>query len=547
MSKSLPSRPNLEQLKNQAKDLLKKYLAGEPAAVNRMRELHPDFGGSSVKSPRTPLTPSLSPSDGERVTEGRVRGKGFRLHDAQLVIAREYGFASWMKLKEHVDSITLKADDPVELFKKAFIDNDATMFRQLLERFPAMKAKINEPVAAFDAPVITQVRSREMLDVLLEAGADINAKSRWWAGGFGLLHGAKPDLAAYAIQRGAVVDVHAAARLGMNEKVRELISANPSLVNARGGDGQTPLHFASTVEIAKWLLDHGADIDARDIDHDSTPAQWMVGDRQEIARYLIQRGCKTDILMAAALGDADLVRKHLDSDPGCIHVRVSDEYFPMINKKAGGTIYQWALGWYVSPHDVAKQFGHDDVFRLLMERSPADVRLLAACWAVDETAVKSLLAQEPDLVADLSDAYHRQVAHAARNNNLAAVRVMLTAGLPVDSLGQHRATPLHWAAFHGNAELTREILRYEPPLELTDADFHSTPLGWAIHGSEHGWYCRTGDYATTVELLLKAGAKLPEKTTGGTEAVKDALRRHATKDFDRISLDAVDGSRTDLG
>jgi hypothetical protein len=49
--------------------------------------------------------------------------------------------------------------------------------------------------------------------------------------------------------------------------------------------------------------------------------------------------------------------------------------------------------------------------------------------------------------------------------------------------------------------MAREILRYNPPLELTDADFHAPPLGWAIHGSQHGWYSRTGDYARTVERL----------------------------------------------
>jgi hypothetical protein len=237
--------------------------------------------------------------------------------------------------------------------------------------------------------------------------------------------------------------------------------------------------------------------------------------------------------MSAALGDEQLVRKHLDADPGCIHLRVSDEYFPMINPKSGGTIYQWTLGWYVSPHDVAKQFGHDGVFRLLMERSPADVKLIAACWAADGATVKSLVANHAGIVANLSAAYGRQVAHAARNNNLAAVRVMLAAGLPVDALGQHRATPLHWAAFHGNPEMTREILRHHPPLELTDTDFQSTPLGWAIHGSVHGWYCQTGNYAATVESLLEAGAKLPEKATGGTDAVNEVLRRHGAKDDDR--------------
>jgi hypothetical protein len=208
---------------------------------------------------------------------------------------------------------------------------------------------------------------------------------------------------------------------------------------------------------------------------------------------------------------------------------VSDEYFPRSNHRSGGTIYQWTLGWHVAPHDVARQFGHADVLRLLMERSPGDVKLLAACWAADDTAVKHLLEDNANLVANLSAVSCRQVAHAARNNNLPAVRVMLAAGLPVDATGQHRGTPLHWAAFHGNAEMIRETLRYQPPLELTDADFQATPLGWAIHGSVHGWYCRTGDYAATVELLLKAGAKLPEKTSEATEPVKDVLRQYGAK------------------
>ncbi len=279
----------------------------------------------------------------------------------------------------------LQTDDPLELFKRAFKTDVAIFLRKLLERFPQMKAKLNEPIGAFDSPAMIHVRSPEMLDALLDAGADINGRSRWWAGGFGLIDCAKPELAAYAIKRGAVVTAHAAARLGMKDKLRALIAADPKLVHARGGDGQTPLHFASTVEIAELLLQHGADIDARDVDHESTPAQWMIRERQDVARYLVQRGCKTDMLMAAALGDAELVRKHLETEPESIHTRVSGEYFPMSNPRAGGTIYQWTLGWYVSPHDVAKQFGHEAVFRLLMEHSPEDVKLVAACWSADES------------------------------------------------------------------------------------------------------------------------------------------------------------------
>ena len=62
-----------------------------------------------------------------------------------------------------------------------------------------------------------------------------------------------PEEAAPLIARGAVVDVFAAAHLGMFDRVRELVERDPSLVHARGGDGKTPLHCARTVEIARFL------------------------------------------------------------------------------------------------------------------------------------------------------------------------------------------------------------------------------------------------------------------------------------------------------
>ncbi|MBI1176243.1 ankyrin repeat domain-containing protein [bacterium] len=502
MTKSLPSRPNLEQLKNQAKDLLKSLKLGDASAHARFAEYHPKWSAAQA---------------GEMA-----------LADAQLVIAREYGFASWAKLREHVHARLIETENPLELLKQAFHSDDAALFRKLLERYPKMKTRTNDPVAAFNSPIIHHVRSREMLDVLIEAGADLNLKSNWWAGGFGLLHCAEPDLAKYAAQRGAHVDAHAAARLGMIGRLRELVAADPAVVNERGGDGQTPLHFASTVEIAEFLLDHGANIDVRDIDHESTPAQYMIRDRQDIARFLVERGCWTDIFMAAALGDIELVSKHLDAEPKCVGMRVSEEFFPMVGGKSGGTIYQWTLGWHVAPHDVARDFGHAKVLRLLMDRSPANVKLLAACWAGDEDAARSIIQKNPDLVANLSEGDRRQVAHAARNNKTSAVKLMLKVGLPVDAVSQHRATPLHWAAFHGNAEMARAVLDFNPPLEKTDADFQATPLGWAVHGSNNGWHRQTGDYLTTVQLLLNAGAKIPKDLSHGTDAVRELIHRHAS-------------------
>jgi hypothetical protein len=418
--------------------------------------------------------------------------------------------------------------EAVPLANRALQDDDVAGFRQLLDRCPELRAGINDPISHFNSPLIIHVRSEAMLEALLEAGADINARSKWWAGGFGLLDTASPEVAASAIKRSATVTVHAAARLGMIDKLKELIAADPALVHARGGDGQTPLHFASTIEIAGYLLDQGADINARDVDHESTPAQYMLRSRPEVARYLIQRGAKSDILMAAGLGDVDLAKKHLQADPECIRMRVNDQYFPKANFHSGGTIYQWELGWHVSACQVAKKFDHSEVLDLLMERCPADEKLLNACWLHDEALMKSLIATDPNLAAALPAEGRRQLAHAARNNDSAAARLMLIAGFPVESFGQHHATPLHWAAWHGNAELVRLILTYQPPIENADNDYKVTPLNWAMHGSQNGWHREAGDYPATVEALLDAGARLPD-TLGGTDAVQAVLRRHGVK------------------
>ncbi len=417
----------------------------------------------------------------------------------------------------------------VDQLMKSIRTDDAPRARFLLHNDPDLRARINDPIGPFDSPALTSARSRAMMDVLLAAGADVNAKSQWWAGGFGFLHIANPELAEYAIERGAVVDVHASARLGRLDRLRDLIEDDPQSVQARGGDGQTALHFASTVEIAAYLLDHGADIDARDIDHESTSAQWMLGDRLDVARYLVQRGCATDILLAAAVGDLDLVRKHLDASPGCIRVRASAEFFPMLNPKAGGTIYHWTLGYRASPYQAAAQGGHADVLSLLMERSPLEAQLIAACWLHDSATVTSLRSQHPDFAELLSEADRNEMAQAARNNDTQAVFLMLEAGLPLMARGQHCGTPLHWAAWHGNLAVVQALLRSSPLLEDAENDFHATPLGWATHGSEHGWHSETGDYPAVVEALLDAGAKHPD-IASGRDAVKEVLRRYGARD-----------------
>jgi len=471
MSRELPAKANLEYLKKQAKQLLRTL----PQA---------------------------------------------KLADAQHRLASEYGFATWAKLKSHVLSL---GQSPAEMLKAAVSDSDAARVREVLERHPELRARIDDPLPdyGFGANALfaaVQRSDRPTIDVLLRAGADIRKRTEWWAGGFGVLDDCDPGLVDFLVERGAVVDAHAASRLARMARLRELVGENPSLVQARGGDGQTPLHFASTVEVAEYLLSKGAEIDARDIDHESTAAQYMLrveqkrhypNDRQEVARYLVSRGCRTDILMASALGDAELVGRHLLKDPDCIRMTVSDEWFPKQNPRAGGTIYIWQLGKNRTAHSVARDFGHEEVFQLLMKHTPEDLKLALACELGDDTAFHEFLRRNPNAVRTLSEADLHKLPAAAQSNNTKAVRLMLQAGWPVDTAGEMGATALHWAGFHGNAEMAREILRFHPTLELKSREYEGTALAWTVYGSGNGWHRDSGDYVGTMRALLEAGARVP--------------------------------------
>jgi ankyrin repeat protein len=502
--RELPARPNLEHLKKQARLLLRGSLQAEPAAIDRFRE-------ARVQMP--PAAPKLA--------------------DAQYVIAREYGFDNWATLKTHVGALS---DDPMEALTIAIKANDAPLLRQVLERYPALKAKLDEPLPnySFDTPALiaaVQKENREMIDALLGAGANINARTKWWAGSFGVLDMSSPELTPYLLERGAYLDVHAAARLGMFERLKSLVESDAGLVHARGGDGQTPLHFSATIEIAEYLLDHGAEIDARDIDHESTPAQYMAAHRPrrpEVARYLISRGAQTDILMAASVGDLELVRQHLDEDPDTVRINVSERDFPKQNPNSGGCIYIFGFGWTRTAHMLAHQFGHKEVFQLLMQRSNLGLRFAVACEVGDEALTKSLLAKHRDLIAKQPARALRRIIGAAVRNNARAVGMMLDAGWPANVQGEHDQTALHWAAFHGNVEMVRQLLLHHALLEAEEQQFKGTPLGWALYGSEHGWRRDQGDYPRTVEALLSAGAKVPRpvEEIEAPEEVLEMLRRH---------------------
>ena len=253
----------------------------------------------------------------------------------------------------------------------------------------------------------------------------------------------------------------------------------------------------------------------------------MIRDRQPVARYLVERGGRTDLLMAAAMGDESRVTAALDADPSAIRMVVSEEWFPKTDPRSGGSIYNWTLGTGKSAHVIAHEFGHAGVLQILLDRSPDELRLAVACETGDEPTVRELRRRRPELIASLGTADLRRLPDAARDGNREAVRLMLVAGWPVDARGQHGGTALHWAGWHGDTTMARDLLRHGPALEITDHDYAGTPLFWTVYGSVHGWRCRTGDYVGTAEVLLEAGALAPQVTDDmeASDAVRELLLR----------------------
>src|SRR4051812_33957461 len=109
------------------------------------------------------------------------------------------------------------SENPMEQLVQAVLASDAPRARQLLDLHPELKPRLNDaiPNHGFGTTLLlaaVQRTNKDLIDVLIAAGADINARSHWWAGGFGVLDDDR-GLASFLIERGAVVDVHAAARL----------------------------------------------------------------------------------------------------------------------------------------------------------------------------------------------------------------------------------------------------------------------------------------------------------------------------------------------
>ena len=498
---------NLESVFRQAEALLQAFHAGAAGAIERVHKHLPQVKfGTRDEAASFPLT----------------------LSEAQTVIARENGSQSWGELRLKIKLRDHDYGEALERFKQLVYAYDADALDELLQAHPDLRTTIDDPHFWFGSSALIVAKEHiDVVDVLLKHGADIKATSQWWAGDFHLLELASAETAKQLIKRGAEITVHAAAEQGRLDWLEAAYQRDPAIVNQRGGDGKTPLHYANDPAVMDWLLERGADLETRDLDHMSTALQWKLGEHNyDAARELVKRGAQVDIFAAVMLGDLDRVKQALNQYPDAIRARVNGDGYELTPRADGSHQYVYAFNAAgLSPHQVALESGQDDIFDHLVGQSPLDVKLLAYCAQGNALAARTIVSERPDLAAGLPEADQRQLIHAAWTGKAEVVRLMASLGFNLHIRDDGAMTPLHSAAFHGFAAVIEALLQGDddPPLDWLNG-YGGTPLTTCLYGRNHSWRS-DGDFPASLQLLAAAGSEVKaEWLPTGDDEMDDVLR-----------------------
>jgi ankyrin repeat protein len=497
------SRPDLAQLRRQAKELRDAARAGEAAALNRF--------GSHVGSADSQVALSL----------------------AQLVVAREHGFPSWARLKAAVGAGT----EPdlaslVDDFLTASIEGRAQSAGRLLRANPAIAgydistAAVlgdlagvqehvhGEPASAVRPDVrrgwppllyachsvwhrVTAEHAEGILQIvwlLLDTGADANTNN------------GRPSRSGY---RSALFG---AAGVADNPAVTSLLlryGANPN-------DDESLYHAAQHTDRAclRVLLGHGATVAGT-----NAFAAAIAPGNAEGVRLMIESGGDPGRPGSSGKKDGHLADRTLAPLPLAVASCGVDVVEPLLaagaDPNAVGTDHRSVMR-------TAVRRGNQEVARLLRRYGAHDDttevdNFVGACLRADKATVDQLLAVAPGLPRRLSAEDLGAIADAAEYAEPVAVTFMLDLGFPIGALrAADGATALHAAAYAGRSSVVGLLLARGAGVNARDGQWGSTALAWAAVGSgEHRRYARDADWGATVRTLLAAGSTTDDAWLGG--------------------------------
>ncbi len=418
--------------------------------------------------------------------------------------------------------------DPLDDLKRSIESDDNAAIETRLSDHRELCERLNEGIFPYGMPAMAAAQSVEVVQTLKRFGATYATVESWWKPGFAVRK-MKPEVGRFIADQGAELSPHAASALGFVDSLAAMIDNDPQVVDAKGGDDATPLHFARDIATAKLLVERGAKLDARDGDHDSTPTQWLIGDAPEVAKFLIQQGAKPDIFVAAALGDQSLVERVIADEPDCLSLRIGKSpVHPIGYNDLGGTILQWTLGFNSYAHQIAAKKGHRQLFEWMFERSDTTTKFLVACLMSMRDDAETMARENPNLVESLEDVDKELLARYCWETNvdISAVTLMLDLGFPINHPEtSHAYAPLHNAAWGGYGDLVDLLIARGASLDLKDPTFGSTPLGFAIYCCVEDGRHPDGEYGRVVSALLEAGSPwdVADYPTGSQE-IDDVLR-----------------------
>lgn len=528
MTRSLPSRPSLESDRKRAKALRKAHLTGDPEALARLRAHHPRLRD------RSPAEIAAMP---------------LRLADAQLVVAREYGVASWPRLVALIHFLRGDFEARGQMLLEAAVGPRPQRARELLAHAPDLAgACLQTACAAGDEAAARTWLEREPAAAARADGPG-GATPLWtlcWSGLGPDVEEARVAVAQELLAAGAAPDAtaeresdfgrhRAGVLFGAVHHDRPALAEVLLEAGADPNDGECLYHAAERADTRclALLLRHGAR-------PTGTNALKRALDKPHLepVRLLLEAG---DDPNDAGLGPRrDRTALHHAAErgrePAALDLLLEHGARLDARDDAGETAC-----------DLALRHGHLRTVEHLRARGaeatlPPRALFVAHCAAGDGAAARALLETHPDLVARLEPGDHAALPRAAEYGRIEAVELMLDLGFPLEAQGgDFAASALQHAAHMGYPELVRRLLARGADPHLPN-EFGGDALAALCVGSAspdaaetfapgRDEAARQADLMAGVELLVAAGADPSGAPLGmASEPVAEALRRHGALD-----------------